>query len=365
MARIAVCELQQVVMDLPVITTLESSLAEATSDLFVCALGFEPRCTAVPEALRSAGQRFTECVFICLDTNVAENNRNRESLEEHLRSLGDSVTPLNADASDFSVRLRLLLSRMSQSLNRAPRVTFDISVAANRLLLRTFQVLLEADIDLRLTYAEAGTYHPTRQEYEADPSRWEGDDTIGTEQGVSLVVPSPSYAGQHLDPLPNYVILFPSFRKDRSLAVLSAVDETLLTSRHQDVVWVIGIPHAEQDQWRMDAMRSINRIPASAHQIEVSTFDYRETLFALERLHQERWEQYNLTISPLGSKLQGVGTALFCYLRPEVRVMFSAPKVYNANEWSSGCMAKWQIRFGATSVVRDCLRQVGTIALAR
>lgn len=362
MARVLQRQLEDILPQLPTLEGLDPSApGYGGGDIYLCALGFEERCLALPTLMARHQHHHEEAIYVTVGTNVEDNLRNQDALLALIGAFCSHHQELNADNPNYERILRLRLSRLAGQLGREPRVTFDISVAANRLLLKTLKVLLESDIELHIVYAEATVYHPTRIEFETDPEKWIADDSLGTEQGVSLVIPSPSYAGQQLDPLPNFVILFPSFRKDRSLAVLSAVDETLVTGRHQDVTWIIGKPHLDDDAWRMDAMRRINQPPADSPQYEVSTFDYCETLMTLERIYRERWDRNNITISPLGSKLQALGTGLFCYLHPEVRVMFSAPRRYNANVWSEGYRSLWTIEYGRTKELRDKLGGVGLI----
>ena len=72
-------------------------------------------------------------------------------------------------------------------------------------------------------------------------------------------------------------------------------------------------------------------------------------------------ERYTITLSPLGSKMQALGTALFCYMHPDVRVIFSTPKEYNATQYSKGCKEVWKLDFGPLSELRRRLDQVGTL----
>ncbi|MBX3412413.1 MAG: hypothetical protein KF708_06980 [Pirellulales bacterium] len=364
MPSIVQSRLEELLPQLPKLEEITAAtLTEYSTDLYLCALGFEERCHSIPALMGQNQCAARQGVYITVRTNREDNERNLPRLHELMQAFCGTTVSLDADDPNFERTLKRTISHLATDVGQTPTITFDISVAANRLLLRTFKTLLESDVNLRIVYAEAAAYHPTHDEYHRDKERWTADGTIGMEEGVSFVVPSPSYAGQQLDPLPNCVILFPSFRKDRSLAVLSAVDETLVVSRHEDVMWIIGRPHHGADAWRIDAMREINQIPPDSPQQEIGTFDYLETLMELERIYRRRWERYNITISPLGSKLQAIGIGLFCYLHPEIRVMFSAPRRYNAQVWSSGCRAAWSITFDSTIELRERLAAVGQISI--
>ena len=118
-----------------------------------------------------------------------------------------------------------------------------------------------------------------------------------------------------------------------------------------------------ENQWRLDAMKMINVVATDAPQVEVSTFDYKDTLSVLGRLYWERWESHNITLSPLGSKMQALGTALFCHMHPDVRVVLSTPIDYNAIQYSDGCRDTWCIEFGSLVELRRKLDEVGTLMI--
>jgi hypothetical protein len=84
----------------------------------------------------------------------------------------------------------------------------------------------------------------------------------------------------------------------------------------------------------------------------------------LENLYAEVSERYRITLSPLGSKFQALGTAWFCHMHPDVGVMFSTPtREYNAAHYSRGCRNTWQVNFGELARLRSRLDQVGTLRI--
>lgn len=361
MARVVQRQLADILGGLPSIAALDvGRLGTLTDDLFLCALGFEHRCLTLPGRLKECGYRARRSAYIRYATNLDDNNVNLPELENHLRIVSPDVAALDADTADFPNRLRALLeSIMREAPAKPPSVALDVSVMANRLLLRCMKILLEYGIRARLVYSEAEVYHPTRREYEQEPAKWAGGESLGLERGVSDVVPSVDHPGHSFDQLPDFLILFPSFKAERSKAVVSFVDPSLLANPADKVVWLLGVPHLAADRWRLDAMKEINAINEGIPRFEVSTFDYKETLQVLEGLHVAKSERHTITLSPLGSKMQALGTALFCYMHPDVRVIFSTPKEYNAVQYSEGCKAVWEIDFGSLSELGRSLEDVG------
>jgi hypothetical protein len=112
-------------------------------------------------------------------------------------------------------------------------------------------------------------------------------------------------------------------------------------------------------------MKKINRITDGAKVLEASTFDYRETWRVLESIYHDHWANSNLTISPLGSKLQAVAVVVFCVRHSDVRILFSTPSRYNVKQWSAGVRDTWRLSFGrigdfvSRALEAGCLRLEG------
>ena len=366
MANIIKRQLSDVLGTLPTLEPLNPTKLGSgdQEDLFLCALGFEPRCLNLPGSLKDAGYTARRAVYFTYATNLDDNRVNLPTLESHLCTISSKVEMMGADTTDFPNKLRSLLElTMSEAQGKPPRITLDISVTANRLLLRCVNVLLEYEVCLRIIYSEADIYHPTKAEYSEEPSKWGSDDMPGLERGVDEVLHSIDHPGHGLDPLPDFVVLFPSFKSERSKAVVSFVDPALLASPSGKVVWLLGVPHLDEDIWRLDAMKDINEIGSTDKKYEVSTFDYKATMQILEYLHAEKSEGHTITVSPLGSKLQALGTALFCHMHPDVRVIFSTPKEYNAARYSDGCKNIWELDFGNFKKLRENLNEVGKLRI--
>jgi hypothetical protein len=126
---------------------------------------------------------------------------------------------------------------------------------------------------------------------------------------------------------------------------------------------LVGVPYAEEDYWRVDAMRDLNGIDDQKVSYNVSTFSYKDTFQLLHRIYDERCTEFNISLSPLGSKLQALGCVLFCCQQPDVRVFYSVPKRYNASQYSDGCKALWHIDFGFVSHLRQLLDSAGELVM--
>ncbi len=331
-------------------------------DLFICTLGFEPRCLKLPGMLAASGYRSERVVVFEYDTNIDENEVNREELFRYLNAISDRVIPLSLGNPDHTNQLRQILRSLNLGAYAAtPRITFDLSVAANRIVVTTMAILCEADADLNVLYSEAEIYHPTKAEYQTEPSTWQSESALGLERGVGDVRPSREFPGQHFDQLPDAVILFPTFKAERSRAVIDFVDPSLIGTQGEHIVWLVGAPPLDGNRWRTEALKEINRLTGKDFQREVSTLDYKDTLTTLESIYSRLWDRYKLTISPIGSKMQALGSSLFAYMHPDTRIVFAIPQEYNAAQYSDGWRKTWKIEFGPLPEVRNLLESVGRL----
>ncbi|MBT9132354.1 MAG: hypothetical protein DDT33_00868 [Firmicutes bacterium] len=363
MAHLHEVELIEVLSELPDIEALDVkyNLSGKADDLFFCALGFEDRCPWIPELIRDAGcYKTKQAVYFEYATNVTDNDLNRPRLIEALQQFSASVRSMQCDEEDFPVRLRELLQQVCNS-GGIPSVAFDISVCSSKLLLLVLKVLFEFNLNLRILYSEAAVYQPTRDEYEKNPEKWTTEEGFGLAKGVGKVIPSPEHPGNRRDRLPEAIVVFPTFKPERTKSVITDIDESLITKPRDRITWIVGVPHLPEDYWRAGLVREINKIPDSAPSYEVTTFDYKKTIEKLESIYKPQDSKYHITISPLGSKLQSLGIALFWYMRQDVSIVFAIPKQFNARQYSEGCKATWKIDFGNLQNIRKTLDRVGQL----
>ena len=157
MARAKKIELSTVVGRLPEIQIFNPRIGSAYGPdaLFLCELGFEPRCLTLPKLLAESGYRSERVVFFEYDTNVDQNEVNRPELTRYLNAISDSVQPLSLSDPDYPNELRRILECISRAApGKNPRVTFDLSVAANRIVVTTMAILCQADVHLNVLYSE-------------------------------------------------------------------------------------------------------------------------------------------------------------------------------------------------------------------
>lgn len=356
-------ELTELISELPDIEKLDVSKFPVMNSnfIFIGILGFEDRCLTIPEGLAAGlSHKANKAFYFRYSTNQADNRKNEKRLLRALSKISETVEPLNCDVPEFSVEFRAKLNECATngiSLN----VVIDISACSSMPLLLALKVLFEVDVQLYILYAEAGIYHPTLEEWITARAEYIKEEGFGLAKGVGLVLPSPEHPGSRRDNLPELIFAFPTFKPERTKAIISHVDPSIASNPSDRVVWFIGQPHLPDNAWRIDAVREINQIAETMRHCFVSTFNYKDALIQLNRALEENSEKYHITVSPLGSKLQAIGIALFWQMHQEVSMVFAVPKEYNAKQYSEGCLDTWVLPFGLTSKVGNLLQRVGDL----
>lgn len=361
-------ELVDILNQLPDITNFEckKDLSEGVYDVFFCALGFEERCFTIPEQLAETKHfKCKQAIYFEYETNKEDNEVNKPRLISAFQNFSDSWNNIQCDVEDFTKNLRKILSQIVKSQVN-PRILFDISVCSSKLLISAIKILFEFDIYLWIVYSEAETYHPTCEEFEKEPEKWTTEGGFGVARGVGKIIPSPEYPGSRREN-PDLIIAFPTFKPERTKSIITYIDESLLIRSDKRIIWMVGDPHMDEENKRKRKLiiREINKIPSELPSYEVSTLNYKKTLEVLEQIYKNKNFGFHINISALGSKMQSLGLALYCYIRPDISIYHAIPKKFNPKQYSEGCKDCWLIDFGKMSEIRDILNRVGTLEISK
>jgi hypothetical protein len=352
--RVTVRQLADAAAELPAVSALKPDELP-DPDLLICVLGFEERCSAVPAALAAADRRIGAAIICRYPTNPADNEANETRLRACLDALEPRTTHELEVSADLPGGLRAALASIRDGLG-TPRVSLDISVASNALIIRALRTLLDDDVVLAVLYAEAEVYRPARDEYNKRTGQ--------LARGVLDVGVTNEFPGRHDVALPHRVVVFPGFDRDRVRAAISEINNDFIVEvPRAPVTWMIGRPLHYEDAWRQQALVTLHEVPPVHDQRVVSTFDYRDAMSALEEVHRRFGLHANISVVPLGSKMQAVGLTLFCLARPEVAVVVSQPREYSAVAYSRGARALWHVPLGSARMVTQALASVDTVTM--
>ena len=131
---------------------------------------------------------------------------------------------------------------------------------------------------------------------------------------------------------PIYLVAFLPFRRARLQLVLEELDV-------EDRFFVIGQPARDDLRWREQLLEVENfDLLEGADVVKISTLDWRETFYILCKGPGDVSVRgrNNIVLVPLGSKLQTVACFAFWIHHQDVGIVFSQPKTYYYEKYSSG-----------------------------
>jgi hypothetical protein len=361
---------------------LDNSEDVAPSDLLVVVGGFEERTIHYVQKLSDAGVSVPQAVVLRYPTNVEENEAMMARLEVALGKVTSEVTKI--DISEIEIELEAAILRVRDSTEHEVRITFDLSGASGRMILRVVRALFEIartgaqDLSLRIAYTEAEEYSPSKADAEsilrelkksvdllsAGDAFSVGPDWDADESGTVV-----EYMGQSSENVPERAVVICGFNANRVRVALDAVDPAFNADvPHPNVTYIAGAPPAPELAWRLDVMKEINSLgadPAGFDFIDVSTLDYMETLGTLERIYQAGFGNERLTVIPFGSKMQTLAAALFCEMHPEVRAQLVAPARYVGVDYSKGSGSSHSLDFGNLRQLANNMEELGSLHLEK
>jgi hypothetical protein len=342
--------------------------------VFVCAAGFEERVLHSPARLaRDEGRTPYAIALGRYDTNPEDNDdRLRELLPLLQASNPSSITEMKADSPES---VRETLGRLLGQIPEVPAVdvAFDVSGASVQFIFNVIGALRLSGrrVQLRILYATAKSYGPDR-ESEGQPPK-----DSSRESGVSDVVRNEMYAGFHHDGLPSFAIAFPSIVSDRLQRCLEEAGAAPLGGGERSVYWVLPSSTDESHHWRQEATKTAilrllhgdatDESGAAALDDAFSglcdVLSYRDALQVVIKRVDE-FAGNNVSLIHLGTKMQAVGAALALGARSEVALIGARPRVFNAQSYSRGIGAAYQIDLGPLDKLFDQLLDVGTITIS-
>lgn len=238
-------------------------------------------------------------------------------------------------------------SELFANINEYDEIIVDISSMTKLLILVLLVLLRDFKGRLRVVYAEAVSYGPTRKQYDSHASGMRllaGFPSLGASEVVSQrCLSSIRMLGQ-----PVTLMTFLSFNEQLIRHLVGSV------SPHR-LIAINGIPPRSGNHWRQDAMQAIHRqiiaeysssnplTPAGQLRHAISTLDFRQTLDFLEGSYTTFGLTDRIIVGATGSKMQTVGTAFFKLLRPDVHVDYPLPDSYFPGSLSHGVHGIWEI----------------------
>lgn len=352
-------DIADVLKRLPAASPLEESLDKPV-DWVICPVGFEDRTFHALQTIAASKEpRSISLLFLTYPTNIQDNVRHDKEFRAAAASMRD-VAALEYRRTEFAAQLEGALGRVADD----SCVTVDISTCSSYLFYPLMRQLLSRDLRIRIAYTEAQSYYPSRQEWDVVAERAKDEGLFVTafenadfqSSGIDDVYPYAPFAEMNAGNRPSCLVAIPNFNAARMSAIVTR-DREINKTPFKGIIWIVGAPPSSENAWRAEAVSRTNLLEnvADKNLRAISTFDYKNALETLEDIWLERRYGFQMSIAPLGSKMQHLGTFLFLALHQEVGLWLAEPRQYRAARFSQGVGQAWVVDLGSTKDLRNDL----------
>jgi hypothetical protein len=295
--------------------------------VLILAAGFEDRARRVLDIL--GGQPISRVVLVRYPEGIEEN-------DDMFAVMRETLSRARSEPTVETVLLDLrrpdeYLMQMKATLTQwrpdsTGEVWVDVSAMAMQGICATLAAVRGAlpGLIVQVLYTEAAEYHPTKAEVA------KGDASIAAlskEMAENLI---PKHFAGASSAVSTCLIVFAGYEKHRSVGVVDELNPSRL-------VLVYGKPPGNELKWRLQWSRKLheqlheNRQCASEM---VSTLNPLDSLSLLNSYYGYLFDDHNIAVSPICSKMQCVACYLFWERYPDVQLVFPLPVTYLPKSFS-------------------------------
>lgn len=309
---------------------------------YIFAMGFEDRALAFP-AIAARSPNTKVAVGIQYTHSKGDNKEGEATrLFKSHKTPFEIVKYSSKKAHEFEYKVRALCKGAFKDTSD---VVVDISAMSKFLILVIIVVLLQEGKRVRIAFASACEYAPTKEKFESVLSQHGSQLTAFAGQpstGVSAILRSVCISSTRMQGQPVCAVAFTSFNEE-------LIRHSVGTLNPHRLILINGIPPNPELRWRANATQEIHRklleeyaeenpISSDTGLLErsVSTLDYRETVEELLRIRTRFGNYSRIIYFATGSKMQTVALALLKAVFSDVHIEYPTPDSYYFQEYSKG-----------------------------
>lgn len=313
----------------PILRRIESPTIPAGGCVILCA-GFEDRAVEVWRRIcRSGNAKFQTGLITYLPSY--QQNRTSE-FHEIARDTGVSITEISYDRRNPAG----IGKHIAEFVCGFDHVFIDVSGMSRLLIVQTLVALLSTGCrPITLMYSEADRYPPSREQFDQDQRNSTDTSPLSyLSSGIFEIAITPELSSIAMLGENIRLVAFPSFDRSHLVNLIQELQPT-----YTDLI--SGIPPAEANAWRTEAVRELNRpvldsLPRNTNHC-ACTLDYTKTLRILLDIYKERSMFDKIVVAPTGSKMQAVAVALFRAALSDVQIVYPTPHTFTApDEYTVG-----------------------------
>ena len=305
---------------------------------YIGAAGFEPRAISFLEEAIKENMTVDNAIAIKYEP-IADGNMEAE-VDKRLSAIGAKYVWQVFDRFDPQTFSKSIFQPLENAGNN--HILVDVSAMSKFLIMVLLNSMRFNSNQVTIVYTEAGIYHPTRDKFEQERQIRVVPDFLTTD--VYKITSVSSLSSVAMQGHPVLMIVFPTFNHFDLAALYNEFSPKYL-------ILLEGDPHDEKDKWRLDAIKYVNESVTSNldySQFEykrLSTFEYTDTVRALEEIYRNYSYTHKILLAPTGSKLQTIASLMFRLMHPDVQIVYPASRSFSEDKYTKKCKKIWSIRF--------------------
>lgn len=311
--------------------------SDGLSGLIVLSAGFEDRAKEFISKVTL--DKSSLVVLVKFNNDIEGNDEVFQEYLEIIKMKIDENRLITVSLSqkrpwDFPTDFKSALKQLPRD---AYKIYLDISGMPSHAICISLEVLrgFKPEWATNVIYTSALNYHPNRNEFEKlKKKQADGIEYLPTslakEMSENLILNQ--FSGQRTNEGQSCLALFAGYEVHRSAGVIENVNPSVL-------LLLYGKPEGSGLDWRLDLSKQLHerfeKTRKSAVE-EVSTLYLRDALAHLEEYYNFLYDEYDLTIAPVCSKMHAVATYVFWEKYKEIQLIFPLPIGYATDKKAEG-----------------------------
>lgn len=285
--------------------------------LFITSASYEERSRAVPSAFTSDYKCKNALIFYNEEfIGRGKTKSNLNFINKKLISIAERVDVIPTTLGSPTDIIRSIHERLNEDLIKfiGQTVTIDISTfpRSEILLLLRYITMLNTDGPIRVLYTRPSSY-----------GKW-------LSKGCKAIYTVPSFGGTQIPGRKKLLIVLSGYEEERILNLIHEHEPS-------KIIYVINNPPTKND-FLMLNLSAIQNI-CKTEDIEKIDASGADPFVFCEQMHEvlnNYKREYNIFISPMGTKIQTVGLFLLFKKHPWFQITMASPNDYNVTGYSSG-----------------------------
>lgn len=314
----------------------------STVDLFITGISLEERCPKGWQMLKGEDIKIkNKVIFYFKEVIKGFKQKGIENPQEYFDNLfdiGPGDCKLTVSLYDEITGLMELEKYLNESFSelKDKKVVIDFSIMIKPYIFILLKYLLcERNMEkIYLLYTEPASYHKLRLK-KVFKNKNQEDSEYFT-KGTVKIGEVPTYSGKQELTKKSALVVLLGFEGERAVQVFNKVSPDLTIPvngfpAYRPEFKDISILSNEELLKDSEIMKELMYAPAN---------DPFETKNTLEEIYSKHSENYNISVSPLGTKPMAIGSCLFALEHSDIRIIYPYPIKYNIKS-SKGFGETW------------------------